>query len=642
LSSRLGRILVPTRISDGFTLALALVVLGVLLIGGSSLGLAVQIYRNNDVLSREYGHILALDQVHSVLDDLIFELQQMDATGSFDRTAEADAMHEDFVRQLEIVATIHREERPLRASREQGLVDRLRRLGDDLQTLAHETAERASSPQRLDRPDLDRLNRTSHEVPRVVEELVSLHRLRIARLLQESQGMIRGIVALYVAFILVSGSLVAVASVVSRRKITAPLHSLSEAALAIAEGRLDARVRVASPSEIGDLSDAFNSMAEGLQSRQAQLEAARDHLEQKIREVGALYRIGTEISRLHQRERILQSVVDRARELLQCDAASLCLHGSGDGGLAARATSGPPEAFHPGTEIVCEGLAASGSSSVASPPCPAVQPAFRQGHLSAALRLGDLRVGEIHVCSHEPREFTAWEAELLDGLATQAAIAIERSRLADEVRGLATVQERERLAREMHDGFAQTLGVLHMRLRHAQSHVSDPASLDQELVEMSEITRRAYEEVRQSIFGLRTFVARGLGLVPTLTEYLHEFSAQNGIAVDLEVASPSLQLTPVSEVQAIRIIQEALNNVRKHASAHRAWVRLRRENGRLLVTVEDDGVGWGSEQSESRDRLHFGLQTMRERAASLGGTLEIDTGPGRGTRVMASLPTEAT
>ena len=152
-----------------------------------------------------------------------------------------------------------------------------------------------------------------------------------------------------------------------------------------------------------------------------------------------------------------------------------------------------------------------------------------------------------------------------------------------------------------------------------------------------DITENAYEEVRQAIFGLRTFVSRGLGLVPTLTEFLHEFSVHNGIAVELETAGPPLDaVPPASEVQAVRIIQEALTNVRKHAAADRARVRLQRDGAWLRVTIEDDGVGW--DRLASRSGLHFGLATMRERAEGLGGRFEVEAAPGRGTRVVATLP----
>jgi len=266
-----------------------------------------------------------------------------------------------------------------------------------------------------------------------------------------------------------------------------------------------------------------------------------------------------------------------------------------------------------------------------------IQPEYARAHISAPLRLGDDQMGVIHVTTREDREFTPDEAEVLAGLATQAAIAIERARLSDEVRSLAAVEERERLARAMHDGLAQALGLLHLKLHDALSRSADQPAVAEALREMVRITERAYDEVRQSIFGLRTFVSRGLGLVPTLTEYLHEFSAHSGMAVELESGDGLLgSIPPASEVQAVRIIQEALTNVRKHAGADRARVRLEKDGAWLRVTVEDDGVGW--KRQVSRDRLHFGLQTMRERAEGVGGRLEIEAAPGQGTRVVATLP----
>jgi signal transduction histidine kinase len=176
-----------------------------------------------------------------------------------------------------------------------------------------------------------------------------------------------------------------------------------------------------------------------------------------------------------------------------------------------------------------------------------------------------------------------------------------------------------------------------MKLHSAIARSADAPGVTDTLREMAHITERAYEEVRQSIFGLRTFVSRGLGIVPTLTEYLHEFSTQNGIAVELEAAGGQLgPIPPATEVQAVRIIQEALSNVRKHAATDRARVRLQRHGAWLRVIVEDNGAGWDSQAS--RDGLHFGLQTMRERAEGVGGRLEIEAAPGRGTRVVATLP----
>jgi signal transduction histidine kinase len=373
-------------------------------------------------------------------------------------------------------------------------------------------------------------------------------------------------------------------------------------------------------------------------------------LEQKVRETQALYRIGTEISGLRELDRILQSVVAKARELLHSEAAALCMFTAEQDELVALATSGPAEAFQsaalPGSRSLPAGRTAATPEDLTAhtPRCTIMQPEFLRAHLAAPLCRGDTTIGMICVCGREPRAFSSAETELLTGLATQAAIAIENARLYEEVRSLATLEERERIAREMHDGLAQALGLLHMKLRRAEEHSAsgNPPEIADALREMTTISERAYEEVRQSIFGLRTMVSRGLGLIPTLTEYLHEFSAQNGIGVELEVADGRpIHLSPASEVQLIRIIQEALANIRKHAGAPHAWVRLQRQDSWVRVTIEDGGRGFDPATLVSRDRLHFGLQTMRERAEGLGGKLEIDTAPGRGTRVVATLPGEA-
>jgi signal transduction histidine kinase len=376
-------------------------------------------------------------------------------------------------------------------------------------------------------------------------------------------------------------------------------------------------------------------MAERLQANQAELARVNRELQEKVRETQALHRIGTEIARLSQLDRILQSVVDKARELLAGDAAALCLFAGPGEEPVAHATSGPPEAFRPaGEPLRCERVAECGGCC---PKSPLVQPGWAGAQLSVALQLGEERLGALHVTARQERAWSPAEAELLAGLATQAAVAIERARLSEEVRSLAAVEERERLAREMHDGLAQSLGLLHLKLQHALARSADEPAIAAELREMARITAGAYEDVRQSIFGLRTFVSRGLGLVATLTEYLHEFSAQNGLPVDLAApGAPIGKLPPATEVQAVRIIQEALTNVRKHAGASRATIRLQRDGAWLRVAIEDDGAGW--DEAAASGRLHFGLQMMRERAEGLGGRLEIDTAPGRGTRLVAILP----
>jgi signal transduction histidine kinase len=156
---------------------------------------------------------------------------------------------------------------------------------------------------------------------------------------------------------------------------------------------------------------------------------------------------------------------------------------------------------------------------------------------------------------------------------------------------------------------------------------------------MKRVVAGAYEEVRQAIFGLKLMVSRGLGLVPILVEYVHEFSEQTGIPVELKTAEGgAARLSPDAEIQLIRIIQEALANVRKHAHAEKAWVTFGTEGGKVQVVVQDDGQGFDPGEATRLGRGSFGLQSMRERAESMGGSFDVESRPGAGTKVIVLLP----
>jgi nitrate/nitrite-specific signal transduction histidine kinase len=640
----------PSRISRRLSLALGAIIATVLLVGGISLVLALRIFQINMAVDRENAHIQVTDQIHNTFHHIIFELQQMHALGWSERKWDVQKLQEELTHHLETFRVLHQGQEDFPEERQElVLFAGLQKLAGELRELT-DRALAAGGGVHLGPMDLAHLSIMAQQVARHVEDLNGIHRAKVTRLLKSGQSMMWAIVALYLAFILVGGAFIAVASIAFTRGIAAPLRALADAALAIAEGHLDERVPVRSPNEIGQLSHAFNVMADRLQGRERDLRTAQAQLERNVCETQALYRIGTEISGLHELDRILQSVVAKARELLRSEAAALCMFTPEHDELVSVATSGPAEAFRSEAPPASGNLPAGrtavtlGDVDAHIPQCTIMQPEYLRAHLAVPLCRGDSVIGIICVCGREARVFTAPETDLLTGLATQAAIAIENARLYEEVRSLATLEERERIAREMHDGLAQALGLLHMKLRRAQM---DPASGDspqiaKTLQEMTAITDRAYEEVRQSIFGLRTMVSRGLGLIPTLTEFLHEFSAQNGIAVELQVAEGRpLHLSPGSEVQLVRIIQEALANVRKHAQAGHARVCLQRLDPWVRVTIEDDGRGFEPSTPGSSDGLHFGLQTMRERAEGLGGKLEIDTAPGRGTRIVATLPGEA-
>ena len=234
-------------------------------------------------------------------------------------------------------------------------------------------------------------------------------------------------------------------------------------------------------------------------------------------------------------------------------------------------------------------------------------------------------------------EFRAEDEETLERFALQAALAIDNAYLHEQVADLAVAQERLRISHEMHDGLAQILGYVNTKVQAAELFLKrekvDEASA--QLRELSNAARQAYTDVRESIVGLRALPGPKQTLGEALQEYLHRWQEMSGVPTGLTI-DPAIHLSPSVELQLVRIVQEALTNVRKHAKASRASVDLRRANGSVIATVTDDGVGF--EPSSAAQNRRFGLTTMRERAESIGGKLSIESAPGRGSTVRCEVP----
>lgn len=210
--------------------------------------------------------------------------------------------------------------------------------------------------------------------------------------------------------------------------------------------------------------------------------------------------------------------------------------------------------------------------------------------------------------------------------------------LFEQVRRLAILEERDRLAREMHDSLGQVLGFVNLKTKVAQDMITRGRTRDagEELAQMRSAVQDAYEEVRQAILSLRT-APGGQGLVPSLREYAGRLREQTGLDVRVE-SFDGLDLAPAAEAQVIRIVQEALTNVRKHAAARTVTVRFARAGREVIVTVTDDGRGFDVAAVEAAKSMHFGLLTMRERAESIGGIVTVRSGLGQGTTVELHIP----
>lgn len=206
----------------------------------------------------------------------------------------------------------------------------------------------------------------------------------------------------------------------------------------------------------------------------------------------------------------------------------------------------------------------------------------------------------------------------------------------------AVLEERERLRREIHDTIAQTVSYLVARLSSLMSLLDkgDLVGLEGGLKEVLVITREAYEGLRESLASLRTPGAPETGLASLLETYVKEFEERSGIRTKLVNRGDYWpQLAPDTTVQLLRIVQEALTNVRKHAQANEVEILLEwHPEGDMLVQVRDNGCGFDLPELARTKRHQFGLSTMRERARAIGARLEIETAPGSGTLVKIILP----
>ena len=211
----------------------------------------------------------------------------------------------------------------------------------------------------------------------------------------------------------------------------------------------------------------------------------------------------------------------------------------------------------------------------------------------------------------------------------------------ERVQSLAIFEERDRIARELHDSAAQALGYLYSQLRLLQDRY--PAEKDPvlwaHLDEMARAASATYDEVRWSIFGLRTDRYRSSSLLSTVAGYLRDFTMRSGVRAEMAGEGwARLNLPAKVEAQVMRVIQEALTNVGKHAQASRVWVKAATDPEFVTLTVEDDGTGFDPERALLAGHSSFGLAAMRERVSSAGGRLDIDSHPGAGTRVVMRIP----
>ncbi|MGB7876629.1 MAG: histidine kinase, partial [Anaerolineales bacterium] len=413
------------------------------------------------------------------------------------------------------------------------------------------------------------------------------------------------------------------------------------AAQEVARGNFDQKIAAQTGDEIEELANQFNSMASQLQASYAQLE---QRVSDRTRELTVLYHADEELLSHLQLDDLLKALVNVAVDILGTDKSSLLVWDADKNRLVVGAARGfSPEtlekmAFGVGEGIV-GGVLSSGEPAVVEDTqenqqvaVHITQPENIRSFMHVPIKIKEQMFGVFNFNYLTSRVFSDDEQRLFIALAQRAAMAIENAQLYEQAQFAATVEERQRLARELHDAVTQTL--------FSSSLIADvlpriwernPEEGRRRLEELRQLTRGALAEMRTLLMELRPSALVEVELGDLLRQLSEAFTGRSRIPVQLDV-DREIQIPPNVKVGLYRIAQEALNNVFKHANASKVTLVLRSQpEGVEELSVEDNGRGFDMSVVSSD---HLGLSIMNERSKEIGVDLTVDSQIGVGTKVI--------
>jgi signal transduction histidine kinase len=343
---------------------------------------------------------------------------------------------------------------------------------------------------------------------------------------------------------------------------------------------------------------------------------------------------------------LLISVAEHARDLAGADAATIVTTTSKPGQLVVAAAVGAYAQQVQGQPVPA-GKSISGAvmesgkplnTDDASTHIRGYQPIIRLGRVGPAifvpLRVGGRATGTLMVANTKGgSRFDESTIAMVKTFADQASVAIEYGRAQTDLRRLELMDERERIAKDLHDGIIQSLFAVGMGLQGTALKAGSPetaARIDSAVGELDRVIR----DLRNYIFGLRPGILADRQLDQALRELGEDVQTRSPTKVEVEVDAEIAALVSSRSHQIVQLTREALSNVTRHAEAHHAVLRLERAGKTAVLTIEDDGVGFDA-RSEAGGN---GLRNMRERVTAMGGTLRLSSKGGKGTKLRFTFP----
>lgn len=431
-----------------------------------------------------------------------------------------------------------------------------------------------------------------------------------------------------------------------------PVGLLKRAIEKIQGGDFDARVSKLTRDEFGTLAEGFNGMAEHLQSMYRNLEAKvaekTAELEVKRERLESLYEVSSLVARATTLDELAQGFAHNIMQIAHADGVALRWSDQANQRYLMLAAHGLPADMVEAEHCIHKGDCDCGAAN--APTGLRVIPIHTLGEsqerlcgkagfetlVNIPVRLHDRLMGEVDLFFHAKLAPSEAERSLFETLASHLASAMENLRLNALEKEAAVAQERNLLARELHDSIAQSLAFLKIQVQLMRDALAsgDRRAIEQVLEEIDTGVRESYGDVRELLMHFRTRTNTE-DIETALTTTLHKFELQSGLKAHLQMQGHGLPLAPDLQVQVLHIVQEALSNVRKHARATDAWLDVQQQP-EWRFEIRDNGCGFDNLQAV--DDSHVGLRIMRERAERIGAQVDVFSTPGVGTSVVLTLP----
>jgi len=441
--------------------------------------------------------------------------------------------------------------------------------------------------------------------------------------------------------------------------IISPVLRLRDGLQRMAAREFGTRLPVESRDEFGVLADGYNRMADELEdlytSLEQRVELKTAQLAAQNRDIGALYDMAAFLNQPGEIEAMCDGFLRRVMARFGAEGGSIRALDPNNENLNLMVAVGLSKALVESEQCMrvddcyC-GVATQRKGAIVihdlGQPGPDYQlNCRRDGFVSVAvfrIVARDDVLGSFSLHFRAGRRLPASETQLLETLGQHLGVALDNRRLIAKARQLAVVRERGLVAQGLHDSLAQGLNFLNLQLQMLDEAVrrGDDGEVREILPLLRTGVDESYQDVRELLSNFRSKLEQG-DLFAAIEETVDRFRRQTGIDTELAFgAGGGAPLPPEQQLQVLFILQEALSNVRKHSGARR--VRVAVANGRdFTLRVEDDGQGYDAGEVARRGEAHVGLHIMKERAARLHATINLDSRPGAGTRVALTLPGSA-